>query len=156
VLLYRRKDSQIEVLLGHPGGPYWKRKDKGAWSIPKGEYSDDEDPRAAAIREFEEETGIRLKEDLAPLGEVKQSGGKIVRVWTLERDCDSSALRSNTFSLEWPPNSGKMQEFPEIDRFEWFTLEAARAKLLNSQVLFLDRLASLLATPVLGDKGDGV
>jgi predicted NUDIX family NTP pyrophosphohydrolase len=130
----------MEVLLAHPGGPFWKNKDAGAWSIPKGECGEGEDPMAAARREFEEETGIRLDEELTPLGEVKQRGGKTVRVWALERDCDTATLHCNTFSLEWPPQSGKMQEFPEVDRFQWFALEAAREKLLNAQAAFLDRL----------------
>src|SRR5215831_20416817 len=100
VLLWRRHGTVVQVLLGHPGGPFWQRKDAGAWSIPKGEYESGEDPQAAALREFEEETGVRLEGELTPLGEVKQSGGKVVRAWTLERDCDPARLRSNTFSLE--------------------------------------------------------
>ena len=140
VLLHRRRNGKIEVLLGHPGGPYWKQKDAGAWTILKGEYGDEEEPRDAARRELEEETGLRLEGELAPLGEVKQAGGKVVRAWALERDCDPASLRSNTFSLEWPPHSGNMQEFPEIDRFEWFTLEEARIKLIKAQSAFLDRL----------------
>ena len=140
VLLHRRRNGKIEVLLGHPGGPYWEQKDAGAWSIPKGEYGEEEDPMDAARREFQEETGIRLDGELAPLGEVKQAGGKVVRAFALERDCDPTNLRSNTFALEWPPHSGKEQDFPEIDRFEWFSLEEARIKLLKAQVAFLDRL----------------
>ena len=142
VLLHRRRNGQIEVLLAHPGGPYWKRKDAGAWSIPKGEYGDDEQPLDAARREFEEETGVRLEGELRGLGEVKQAGGKVVHAWTLEGDCDATKLRSNTFSLEWPPRSGKIQEFPEIDRFEWFKLEEARTKLVEAQRAFLDRLGT--------------
>ena len=142
VLLHRRRNSQIEVLLAHPGGPYWKRKDAGAWSIPKGEYGDDEQPLDAARREFEEETGVRLEGELRALGEVKQAGGKVVHAWTLEGDCDATKLRSNTFSLEWPPRSGKIQEFPEIARFEWFKLEEARTKLVEAQRAFLDRLGT--------------
>jgi predicted NUDIX family NTP pyrophosphohydrolase len=140
VLLHRRRNGQIEVLLAHPGGPYWKRKDAGAWSIPKGEYGDEENPLDAARREFEEETGIRLEGELMPLGEVKQAGGKVVRAWTLERDCDPSQIKSNMFSLEWPPRSGTMREFPEVDRFGWFTLKEARTKLVQAQTDFLDRL----------------
>jgi predicted NUDIX family NTP pyrophosphohydrolase len=142
VLLHRRRNGQIEVLLAHPGGPYWKRKDAGAWSIPKGEYGDDEPPLDAARREFEEETGVRLEGELRALGEVKQAGGKVVHAWTLEGDCDTTKIRSNTFSLEWPPRSGKIQEFPEIDRFEWFTLEEAYMKLIDAQRAFLDRLGT--------------
>ena len=133
--------ESLEVLLAHPGGPYWTRKDASAWSIPKGEYGDGEEPLAAALREFEEETGIKLEGELEPLGEVKQAGGKVVRAWTIERDCDPTRLRSNTFSLEWPPKSGKFQDFPEIDRFEWFPIGEARQKLVKAQTAFLDRLA---------------
>ena len=140
ILLHRKRNGRTEVLLAHPGGPYWRQKDLGAWSIPKGEYEAGEDPLDAARREFQEETGIRLEGELMPLGEVKQAGGKLVRAWTLERDCDPATLRSNTFSLEWPPRSGKMQAFPEIDRFEWFTIEEARVKLVKAQAAFLDRL----------------
>jgi predicted NUDIX family NTP pyrophosphohydrolase len=141
VILYRRANERLEVLLAHPGGPYWRRKDAGAWSIPKGECRDGEEPLAAALREFEEETGIKLEGELAPLGEVKQAGGKIVHAWTIERDCDPTQIHSNTFSLEWPPKSGKIQEFPEIDRFEWFPIAEARQKLVKAQTAFLDRLA---------------
>jgi predicted NUDIX family NTP pyrophosphohydrolase len=145
VILYRRANERLEVLLAHPGGPYWRRKDAGAWSIPKGERRDGEEPLAAALREFEEETGIKLEGELErqlePLGEVKQAGGKIVHAWTIERDCDPTQIHSNTFSLEWPPKSGKIQEFPEIDRFEWFPIAEARQKLVKAQTAFLDRLA---------------
>lgn len=141
VILHRRTKERLEVLLAHPGGPYWRRKDAGAWSIPKGECADGEEPLAAALREFEEETGIKLEGELEPLGEVKQAGGKIVRAWTIERDCDPTQIHSNTFSLEWPPKSGKFQEFPEIDRFEWFPIAEARQKLVKAQAAFLDRLA---------------
>jgi predicted NUDIX family NTP pyrophosphohydrolase len=140
ILLYRRHNSRVEVLLAHPGGPLWKRKDLGAWTIPKGECEAGEDPMAAARREFEEETGLHLLGELTPLGEVKQAGGKRVLAWAVEGDCDPAAIRSNTFDLEWPPKSGKIQQFPEIDRFEWFSLEAARPKLVKAQAAFLDRL----------------
>ncbi|HEX5432162.1 MAG TPA: NUDIX domain-containing protein [Bryobacteraceae bacterium] len=140
LLLYRVRNSRIEVLLGHPGGPFWKRKDEGAWSIPKGEFSEDEDPSAAALREFEEETGFRPAGELISLGDVKQPGGKLVWAWATQGDCDASELQCNTFSLEWPPQSGRFQQFPEMDRFEWFDLDAARAKLLKAQRAFLDRL----------------
>jgi predicted NUDIX family NTP pyrophosphohydrolase len=140
VILYRRGKGRVEVLLAHPGGPYWRRKDAGAWSIPKGECGDGEEPLAAAFREFEEETGIKLEGALEPLGEVKQAGGKIVHAWTIERDCDPTRMHSNTFSLEWPPKSGNVQEFPEIDRFEWFPIAEARQKLVKAQTAFLDRL----------------
>ena len=144
VLLFRRIGPQIEVLLAHPGGPFWKHKDEGAWSIPKGQYGDDEDPLAAAKREFSEEIGVTPSGEFVPLGEVRQPGDKIVTVWAVEGDFDAVNLRSNTFSILWPPNSGKLQEFPEIDRAEWFPLEIARRKILKGQVEVLDRLAGYL------------
>jgi len=142
-ILLRRTGAggATEVLLVHPGGPYWARKDLGAWSIPKGEHGEDEDPLACALREFEEETGTRLPPDgLADLGEIRQRGGKVVRAWTAEGDLDAAAVRSNTFELEWPPRSGRTQSFPEIDRAEWFGLEEARRRLLPAQAELLDRL----------------
>jgi len=145
ILLFRRIGPQIEVLLAHPGGPFWKNKDDGAWSIPKGEYSDNEDPLAAAKREFAEETGLALAGDFAPLGEVRQPGGKVVAAWAMEGDFDATSLRSNTFSRPWPPGSGKLQEFPEIDRAEWFPLEVARWKILKGQAEILDRLVQYLS-----------
>ncbi len=141
VLLFRRAGRKLEVLLAHPGGPFWKNKDDGAWSIPKGEYRDDEDPLAAAKREFAEETGLSPSGDFLPLGEVRQPGGKVVTAWAMEGDFDAANLRSNTFSMPWPPGSGKLQEFPEIDRAEWFPLEVARRKILKGQAELLDRLA---------------
>ena len=145
MLLRRRGPAGVEVLLGHMGGPFWARKDDGAWSIPKGEYAEDEDPEAAARREFAEELGSPVPAtDLVLLGELRASG-KVLSVWTAEGDLDADACRSNTFSLEWPPRSGRMQEFPEIDRAGWFALAAARDKLVKGQVPFLDRLAALLA-----------
>ena len=142
VLLYRRTRGFLEVFLVHPGGPFWAKKDLGAWSIPKGEYEPDEDARAAALREFEEETGTRLPADaLVELGAVVQKGGKEVTAWAARGDLDAAAVRSNSFEMEWPPRSGRRQEFPEIDRAEWFTVDAARAKLVGAQVEFLDRLA---------------
>lgn len=145
VLLFRRVGSETEVLLAHPGGPFWKNKDDGAWSIPKGEYADNEHPLAAAKREFAEETGLTLSGNFIPLGEVRQPGGKVVTAWALERDFDASfdaeQLHSNTFSMAWPPRSGKLQEFPEIDRAEWFPLDVARRKILKGQAELLDRLA---------------
>jgi predicted NUDIX family NTP pyrophosphohydrolase len=141
VLLFRRVVGEIEVLLAHPGGPFWKNKDDGAWSIPKGECADNEDPLAAAKREFAEETGFTPSGDFVPLGEIRQPGGKVVSAWAVEGDFDTKLLRSNTFSMPWPPGSGKMREFPEIDRAEWFTLEVARRKILKGQAEFLERLA---------------
>jgi predicted NUDIX family NTP pyrophosphohydrolase len=142
ILLYRGGADGREVLLVHPGGPFWAKRDDGAWSIPKGEYGPDEDPRLAARREFEEELGSALPGDaeLRELGEVRQKNGKLVAAWAVEGDLDATAARSNTFELEWPPRSGRRQEFPEIDRAEWFAVARAREKLLPAQVAFLDRL----------------
>jgi predicted NUDIX family NTP pyrophosphohydrolase len=142
ILLHRGGADGREVLLVHPGGPFWAKRDDGAWSIPKGEYGPDEDPRLAARREFEEELGSALPGDaeLRELGEVRQKNGKLVVAWAVEGDLDATAARSNTFELEWPPRSGRRQEFPEIDRAEWFAVARAREKLLPAQVAFLDRL----------------
>ncbi|MBZ5633960.1 MAG: NUDIX domain-containing protein [Acidobacteriia bacterium] len=148
VLLFRRKEPQPEVLLVHPGGPFWKNKDDGSWSIPKGEYGAGEDPLAAAKRELAEETGLTHSGVFIPLGEIRQPGGKLVTAWALEGNLDASfdsqRMRSNTFSMPWPPGSEKLQEFPEIDRAEWFPLEIARGKILKGQVELLDRLAQYL------------
>jgi predicted NUDIX family NTP pyrophosphohydrolase len=146
VLLYRRgPGGGIEVLLGHMGGPFWARKDDGAWSVPKGEYTDGEEPLAVAHREFEEELGSPVPAaDLVPLGELR-AGAKVLTLWAAEGDLDATATRSNTFALEWPPRSGRVQEFPEIDRAAWFGVEEARAKLVKGQVPVLDRLLALLA-----------
>ncbi|MGH2680232.1 MAG: NUDIX domain-containing protein [Actinomycetota bacterium] len=147
LLVYRRVEGQLEVLLVHPGGPYWARKDDGAWSMPKGEYEPDEDPLGVALREFREETGAEPP-DRGPaesLGEIRQPSGKRVSAWALEGDADVSEIRSNTFEMEWPPRSGRTQEFPEVDRGGWFGIEEARRKLLRGQVGFLDRLADLIA-----------
>ncbi|MGY1662233.1 NUDIX domain-containing protein [Geodermatophilus sp. SYSU D00705] len=145
VLLYRVRPGGVEVLIGHMGGPFWARKDDRAWSIPKGEYGDGEDPLAVARREFEEELGSPVPADaLVPLGEVRQSGGKRLSVWAAEGDLDAAACRSNTVELEWPPRSGRVQEFPEIDRAAWLPVEEARAKLVAAQVAFLDRLLERL------------
>ena len=140
ILLFRRTRGLLEVLLAHPGGPLWKNKDEGSWSIPKGEYGDDEDPLTAARREFLEETGVAVAGEFIPLGEIRQRSGKIVTAWALERDLDPAAIHSNTFSLIWPPRSGKLQEFPEIDRVEWFSFDAARSKINPAQAELLDRL----------------
>jgi predicted NUDIX family NTP pyrophosphohydrolase len=141
ILLHRRRDGVREVLLVHPGGPFWARRDAGAWSIPKGQYADGEDARACALREFEEELGTPLAtEELVDLGSVKQRNGKVVTAWAAEGDLDTENVRSNTFELEWPPKSGRRQEFPEVDRAEWFSLERAREKLIPAQAPLLDRL----------------
>lgn len=142
LLMYRCRGCAVEVFLAHPGGPFWKNKDDGAWSIPKGEYAEGESAIEAAQREFREETGFEPGTDLISLGEVKQPSRKLISVWAFEGDCDPANLRSNLFSLEWPPKSGRMTEFPEIDRAAWFTLDAARSKLLKGQLPFLDRLAA--------------
>jgi predicted NUDIX family NTP pyrophosphohydrolase len=140
LLMYRRCNDRLEVLLAHPGGPFWAKKDLGAWSIPKGEVDSDEDALQAAEREFEEESGVVPQGDFIALGEVKQAGGKIVTAWAVEGDCDPSTLKSNTFSMEWPPRSGRKAEFPEVDRWAWFPLEEAGEKILAGQKVFLERL----------------
>jgi len=145
IVLYRRREGHLEVLLVHPGGPYWKNKDAGAWTIPKGEYSDGEDALSAARREFCEETGFTLPVgEFKPLGEIRQPSGKVISAWAIEGDIPAEEVKSNLFSLEWPPKSGKMQQFPEVDRAGWFDLDAARDKLIEGQRGFLDRLAALL------------
>lgn len=145
ILLYRLVDGRPEVLLVHPGGPFWKNKDAGAWSVPKGEHEADEQARAAALREFAEETGLALDAvELVELGEVRQRNGKVVTAWAAERDFDASALRSNDFEIEWPPRSGRRQRFPEVDRAEWFDPDTAREKINPAQAAFVDRLLDLL------------
>jgi predicted NUDIX family NTP pyrophosphohydrolase len=141
ILLFRRIGPEPEVLLVHPGGPFWKNKDDGAWSIPKGEYGQDEDPLAAAKRELEEETGLSPSGDFISLGEVRQSGGKTVTAWAVEGSCDAANIRSNTFSMPWPPGSKDLQEFPEVDRAEWFAMGIARRKILKGQTELPERLA---------------
>jgi predicted NUDIX family NTP pyrophosphohydrolase len=145
LLLYRRRVEALEVFLVHPGGPFWAKKDLGAWTIPKGEYAEGEEPLDAARREFMEETGFATPSNAVALGEVKQAGGKIVVAWAAEGDCDPDRLASNACSIEWPPRSGKMMEIPEIDRGAWFTSEAAREHILKSQQPFLERLAGILS-----------
>ena len=146
LLLYRIEGARPEVLLGHMGGPFWARKDDAAWSLFKGEHGPDEDPLAAARREFEEETGSPPPDGpLLALGEVRQANGKRVTAWALEGDFDPADLRSNTFTVEWPPRSGRYADFPEVDRAEWFDLETARRKLVRAQAAFIDRLESELA-----------
>ncbi len=140
LLMYRRSGEGLEVLLVHPGGPFWKKKDAGAWSIPKGEYVAGEDPLDAAKREFQEETGLAARGPFIPLTPLKQPGGKIVHAWAFEGDCDAEASKSNTFSMEWPPGSGRRQEFQEVDRAGWFTIEDAKRKILRGQAGFLGEL----------------
>jgi predicted NUDIX family NTP pyrophosphohydrolase len=153
LLLYRVRAGVIEVLIGHPGGPFWARKDDGAWSILKGEYIDGEDPWAAAQREFEEEVG--LAPPTGPridLGSVKQPSGKVLTVFAVRGDLDVANAHSNTFELEWPKGSGRMKELPEVDRVGWFPIAQARAKLLNGH---RDFLTQLMAQPSLADLGEG-
>ena len=141
IVLYRRPPTGLEVLLVHPGGPLWARRDAGVWSIPKGEYADGEDPAAAARREFAEELGSPAPEELPiDLGEVRQRGGKLVRAWAALGDLDATTVRSNTFTLEWPPRSGRIGEFPEVDRAEWFALGEACERINPGQALLLERL----------------
>ena len=144
ILLYKRVDRELFVLLAHPGGPFWRRRDVGAWTIPKGEYEQDEEPLVAARREFREELGIDPPASLQPLGEIKQKSGKHVIAFTAEGDFDVTQLRSNMFEIEWPPRSGRMQTFPEVDRVAWYALAEARAPLLAAQLPFLERLAALV------------
>jgi len=146
ILLFCRRGESLEVLLVHPGGPFWAKKDEGAWSIPKGEVGDGEEPRACALRELEEELGSSLglaAEQLTELGSVRQKGGKVVHCWAAEADFDPAELRSNSFEMEWPPRSGRRREFPEVDRAEWFAPVVARTKINPAQADFLDRLLSL-------------
>ena len=142
--MYRRIGANVEVFLVHPGGPYWRKKDEGAWSIPKGEMDEGEDAEVAARREFMEETGIALSGLLVPLGDIRQRGGKRVIAFAVEGDVDVETMQSNTFEIEWPPKGGRMQSFPEIDRAEWFDLPSAHAKILEGQRALLDRLAGLV------------
>jgi predicted NUDIX family NTP pyrophosphohydrolase len=135
----------MEIFLVHPGGPFYRNRDDGAWSFPKGEFAADEDPLLAARREFLEETGFALDGDFVDLGTVKQKAGKVVHVWAVEGDCDAAAIRSNTFTMEWPPKSGREQAFPEVDRAGWFSPDEARRKLLPAQTPFVDHLLAFLS-----------
>jgi predicted NUDIX family NTP pyrophosphohydrolase len=143
ILAYRFKGKALEFFLVHPGGPFFQKKDEGAWSIPKGEF-EDEAPLDAAIREFEEETGIKLSGDFLPLTPIKQKSGKLVYAWAIEADIDCSNVKSNTFQMEWPPKSGKMKEFPEVDKCEWFDTKTARTRINIAQFAFIEELASKL------------
>jgi predicted NUDIX family NTP pyrophosphohydrolase len=145
--MYRGRSPEIEVFLVHPGGPFWAKKDFGAWSIPKGEYLDNEEPLEAAKREFEEETGFEPKGAFIELGDLKQPGGKIITAWAFEGNCDPTKLRSNTFAMEWPPRSGRQIDVPEVDRGCWYSVEDARARLLAGQRVFLDRLLQRIPAP---------
>ena len=143
LLLFRRRDG-LEVFLVHPGGPFWARKDEHAWSIPKGELDSGEDPLSAARREFVEETGLSADGDFIALAARKQSGGKVIHAFAIEGDCDPAAVKSNTFELEWPPRSGRRQEFPEVDRAAWFSLATARTKIHKGQAPLIDELERIL------------
>jgi len=144
ILLYRKRDGEIEVFLVHPGGPFWAKKDDGAWSIPKGEYVEGEDPLTVAKREFQEETGCQVSGDGLALAPLKQPSGKVIAAWAVEGEIDPGLIHSNTFSIEWPPRSGKLEEFPEVDRGMWCDLATAHRKLLVGQRPFLDQLQQLL------------
>jgi predicted NUDIX family NTP pyrophosphohydrolase len=146
LLMYRHGPAgEVQVMLAHPGGPFWRGKDESAWTLPKGEYMDPEDAQAAARREFTEETGFDVTPPLLPLGEITQKSGKRISAWAFRGDCEPACLRSNTFEIEWPPRSGRRQSFPEIDRVQWFGLGEARRKLLPAQCELLDRLERLIA-----------
>jgi predicted NUDIX family NTP pyrophosphohydrolase len=146
ILMYRQAGPGLEVLLVHPGGPFWRNKDDGSWSIPKGEVAAGEDAAVAARREFREETGCDLSGPLEPLGDIRQRGGKRVTAFAIEGELDVSAIKSNTFEIEWPPKSGRMQFFPEIDRAAWFDLLVAHVKIIEGQRQLFDRLANLVSS----------
>ncbi len=145
ILMFRRRNGVLQVLLVHPGGPFWAGKDAGAWSIPKGLLNPGEDPLKAAQREFEEETGLTVRGRFIKLTPVKMKSGKLIQAWTVEGDCDPSAIKSNTFSMEWPPNSGRQREFPEVDRAAWFEIGEAERKINQGQAPLLEELADLLS-----------
>jgi predicted NUDIX family NTP pyrophosphohydrolase len=147
LLLFRQSGERVEVLLVHPGGPFWAKRDLGAWSIPKGEYPEDEEPLAAARREFAEELGSPAPDgETIELGEIRQKAGKIVCAWAVAGDLDPAEITSNTFTMQWPPRSGRTQEFPEVDRAQWFDLEEARERINPAQAALLDRLRDAVAT----------
>jgi predicted NUDIX family NTP pyrophosphohydrolase len=144
LLMYRFSDNVLEVLLVHPGGPYWNKKDEGVWSIPKGEYVEDEVPFDVAKREFKEETGYTATGNFIPLSTILQPSKKIIIAWAFEGDCDASKIKSNTFSMEWPPRSGKQTEFPEVDKADWFPLNIAKRKISMGQLGFIEQLCQIL------------
>jgi predicted NUDIX family NTP pyrophosphohydrolase len=150
ILLFRQAGKDLQVFLGHPGGPFWSKKDLGVWTIPKGLIAPGEDPLAAAQREFAEETGHVPQGEFISLGDAKQPGGKIVHIWAVQEDWDADLMRSNTFEVEWPPKSGRRQSFPELDRAGWFAVAEARQKILKGQAIFLERLlgARLASTDI--------
>lgn len=144
ILIYRHRNSGVEVFLVHPGGPFWRNKDLGSWSIPKGEFVEGEHPLEVAQRELREETGLTVDGSFVPLAHVRQRGGKVVHAYAIEVDVECGEVKSNTFTIEWPPRSGKMQEFPEVDRAEWFALDEARTRILASQLPLVDELRGML------------
>ena len=144
ILVFRKTQDEYEYLLVHPGGPFWVKKDFNSWSIPKGEFEEDEQPLAAAKREFEEETGFSIKGEFIELNPVKQPGGKLIYSWAVKSDIDSSRVKSNLFKMEWPPRSGAYKEFPEIDRAEWFDFETAKQKILSGQIPIIENLKNKL------------
>ena len=144
VLLYRLRNSELEVFLVHPGGPFWAKKDLGAWSIPKGEFGEDEEPLNAAKREFQEETGFSIVGNFIGLAPLKQRSGKLIYAWALEGDCDAETIKSNLFSIEWPPRSGRRREYPEVDRAGWFALDLAKRKIVPGQIGFLEELQQMI------------
>lgn len=145
LLLFRRREAEVEVLLAHPGGPFWSRRDDAAWTLPKGEIDEGEEPLAAALREFAEETGFDAAPPYLPLGELRQKSGKRISAWACEGEADPARLRSNLFEMEWPPRSGRLKQFPEVDRVQWYGLELARRKLIAGQAPFIDALEQVLA-----------
>ncbi|MBN1507616.1 MAG: NUDIX domain-containing protein [Sedimentisphaerales bacterium] len=147
LLMYHQRAGHMEVFLIHPGGPFWSTRDDGAWSIPKGEFAAEEDPLDAAKREFREETGFTVSGHFTALEPIRQAGGKIVHAWVVEGDCNAAVVRSNTFSIEWPPHSGQCKTFPEVDRAGWFTLEQAQKKIVKSQQPLLDQFRRLQVDP---------
>lgn len=144
ILMYRYCASMLEIFLVHPGGPFWKNKDAGAWSIPKGEFDNGEDRLEAAKREFHEETGSSVTGNFIALGPARQASGKLVYAWAVEGDCKAESIKSNSFIIEWPPRSGKRKEFPEVDRAGWFSIDVAREKILKGQLPLLDQLQKKL------------
>jgi predicted NUDIX family NTP pyrophosphohydrolase len=144
ILVYRKTKEEYEILLVHPGGPFWAKKDMNSWSIPKGEFEDDEEPLAAAKREFEEETGFKIEGEFIELNPVKQPGGKLIYSWSVEGDINASEVKSNLFKMEWPPRSGAFKEFPEIDRAEWFSFKTAKQKIITGQIPIVENLRNKL------------
>jgi predicted NUDIX family NTP pyrophosphohydrolase len=144
LLMYRRRNGKLEIMLVHPGGPFWVKKDLGSWSIPKGEYTNEEDPLEVAKREFQEETSFKAEGEFMALTPIKQPSGKLITIWTFEGDCDASKIKSNTFTMEWPPRSGKQQEFPEVDRAAWFTISVAKKKISKGQTGFIDEFYQII------------